>query len=369
MRIGIDARVLYAPQLKGIGRYLQHLLDHLVLADGGHEYLLFYDEGSAVVDRTPRHPGVKAVPVEARSEELWEQWALPRMARRLDVDLFHSPANTTMCWAPCPVVVTLHDADSHRMAAQWGRRAQWYWNGLQRWAYRRTRRFIAPSAFGKQQLMQCLQIPGQRIRVVPHGIAARYHRTDPATVSAWMARYDLHQPYLFTAGARSARKNIPSLLRAFDQVARQRPGVTLVVSGVAGVRDVEAVRSQLANRQRIRCVPHLEEPELIAAYSGAEVFVFPSLNETFGFPPLEAMACGAPVVASNATCMPEVLGDAAFLVDCTRPEPLAEAILKVLGDPALQAQLVERGLARARQFRWEQAARETLAVYEEAVGG
>ncbi|MBI4387595.1 MAG: glycosyltransferase, partial [Candidatus Omnitrophica bacterium] len=141
----------------------------------------------------------------------------------------------------------------------------------------------------------------------------------------------------------------------------------LVVSGVQGVQEVEEAVRQSQNQGRVYLIPHLGQDDLIAAYSGAELFIFPSLEETFGFPPVEAMACGAPVVASNASCIPEVLGDAAYFVDTKEPKPLAEAIAKVLQDKNLRENLIQKGKERAAQFKWEKAARETLAVYEEAI--
>ena len=367
MRIGMDARLLYAEQLKGVGRYLQHLLNHLVSSNGGHEYVLFYDPAHVALDRAPRHARLTAVAVTARNDELWEQWALPRAIRAASVDLFHSPANTTMLRSPCPVVVTLHDAMSHQAAPGWGRRENFYWNGIQRWAYRRVPRFVTPTVFAKQQLVDVLGLPARKISVVYHGISDVYQPAAPEAVRAWRRRYGIEAPYLFTAGGRLPRKNVPTLLRAFDAAARQMPEVLLAVSSVKGVPEIEGLRGRLDARSRIHLLPHLDETDLVPAYSGAELFVFPSLRETFGFPPLEAMACGAPVVASNATCIPEVVGDGAYLVDCARPEPLAQAMLEVLGDAKLRAQLKGRGQARVKQFQWERAAQQTLAVYGEAM--
>lgn len=367
MRIGIDARILCAGQLKGIGRYLQYLLDHLGGADGDYQYVVFYDPKHAVIDRLPQRENITSVPVAARTDELWEQWVLPRAAKKAKLDLFHSPANTTMLWPPCPTVVTLHDAMSHQAARGWGRLENFYWNGVQRWAYRGARRFITPTRFAKQQLLEELGLPDRSIAVIYHGVGETYRPASSVEIERWMERYRVARPYVFIAGGRLSRKNIPTALRAFELVAQRTGRIQLVVSGVQGVPLIEQIVAQLRCRDRIRLLPHLDEPDLIPAYSGAELFVFPSLRETFGFPPLEAMACGTPVVASNATCIPEVVGDAAYLVDCRDPKLLADAIVRVLGDEDTRMEFVQRGLAHVKRFRWERAAQETLRVYQEAL--
>lgn len=369
MRIGLDARLLYASELKGIGRYLQYLVQHLVAADAQHDYVMFYDPAMAMTDRLPATGRAAAVPVRAGSVEAWEQWALPQAVRAHRIELFHSPANTTMVWGSCPIVVTLHDVVSHQLARQWGWREYLYWNVVQRCAYRRAARFITPSAYAKQQLEQVLALPARSIRVVHHGIGSAYRPADPDTVARWTERVGIRRPYLFVAGAKLPYKNIPTALHAFDLLAGRFPQLSLVISSVAGNPAIEQVVAQLRHGARVVRLPHLDEPAMVAAYSGAEAFVFPSLNESFGFPQVEAMACGAPVIASDAACIPEVVGDGALLVDCRRPEPLAEAIVKTLNDPALRAQLIARGLKRAEQFTWERAARATLAVYNEALRG
>ena len=182
-----------------------------------------------------------------------------------------------------------------------------------------------------------------------------------------MTTHNVRKPFVFVAGGRLALKNIPTALRAFDLLAKKKDQIQLVVSGASGVPEIETLAAQLPSRARTRLVPHLEESDLVAAYSGAEIFVFPSLQASFGFPPLEAMACGTPVIASGVDAIPEVVKDAAYLVDCKQPEPLAQAMIEVLEDPTLRANLIKRGSERVKQFRWERAAEQTLGVYEEAM--
>ena len=365
MRIGIDARVL-SGEIKGIGRYLEHLLSTLVSVNGKHEYILFYDAKQPRKIPLLLNGSVTEEELSAPNDELWEQWSVRRAIRKHRLDVFHSPANTTLLWPVCPTVVTLHDAMSHRYATNWGRRENFYWNYIQRNAYRKSSCFIAPSEFAKNQLVNELSIAPEQIRVIHHGISHHYQKASSEVVKTWRQKFGIERPYIFVAGGRLKRKNIPTAIQAFNIVARQLENIDLVVSGVEGVPAVQEAVEQSQNSGRIYLIPHLGQDDLIAAYSGAELFVFPSLEETFGFPPVEAMACGAPVVASNATCIPEVLGEAAYFVDTKESEPFAQAIVKVLKNNSLRAGLVKKGIERARQFRWEKTARETLAVYEEA---
>ncbi len=366
MRIGIDARVL-GGEIKGIGRYLEHLLSALASVNGKHEYVLFYDAKKPRKISLSLDSGMTEENLSAPNDELWEQWVLRQAIRKYRINIFHSPANTTMLWPICPTVVTLHDAMSHRYAKNWGCRENFYWNYVQKKAYRKSFRLITPSKFAKDQLVDELSITPEQIRVIYHGISERYQKATPAVIEAWREKYGIKSSYIFIAGGKLKRKNIPTAIQAFHMIAPQFQDKDLVVSGVESVSAVREVVQKSQNRDRIHLIPHLGQEDLIAAYSGTELFIFPSLEETFGFPPVEAMACGAPVVASNASCIPEVLGSAAYFVDTKEPEPLAQAIVTVLKDDNLRADLTRKGLERARQFKWENTARETLAVYEEAI--
>ena len=365
MRIGIDGRVLYRSEIKGVGRYLQHLLNHLISANGGHEYFLFYNPQDLAQNGLELPRSIVKIPISANSDELWEQWELPKAVRKNQLDIFHSPANTTSVLLGCKTIVTLHDAMSHRFAIRWGRRENFYWNYVQKWAYRKVSKFITPSFFAKCQIVDELSISEQKIKVIYHGISETYQKADLAAVNAWREKYGVKGPYIFIAGGRLERKNIPMAIQAFDIALEKIKPINLVISGVKGVKAVETIVEKIKNHHHICLLPHLHETDLISAYSGAEVFIFPSLEETFGFPPVEAMACGVPVIASNASCIPEVLGDGAYLVDCHQRGLLAEAITTVVNSPDLQRDLIRRGTERVTKYKWEFAAKKTLAVYDE----
>ncbi len=371
MKIGIDARTLYLPELRGIGKMLLDLLEALGSQANGHEFVLYYQQRPDLVDRAPRHPSMRTHAVQSSHQTVLEQWVLPRAVASDRCDLFHSPANTT-CWRqPCPVVLTLHDLmgyDRARHAGPLGRRLDW--RVIQPRAYRRVRRIITASTYSKEQAMQKLGIPAEKIRVVPHGIHPRYRPAEAATVEQVLRQHGVTQPYVLVTGGETPRKNLPRILEAMHALWSQRLlGHQLVVTGVNPmIRErLLAQFPWVAHEQRLRLLGYVDEEELVPFYSGADVFVYASLDEGFGLPPLEAMACGTPAIASNATSIPETVGNAALLINPMNIEEIAEAIRRLARDEALRHELVERGFAHVRGFTWDRAARETLAVYEEAV--
>ena len=198
--------------------------------------------------------------------------------------------------------------------------------------------------------------------------------TDPEILARTRARYGLNEGYIFYLGGLDQRKNVPQLVRAFAHVHRLlgKPNLQLLIAGNPDRQkgplfpDPRPVAADLGMTGQI-IYRFVEEEDKPALYSGASVFVFPSLYEGFGLDPLEAMSCGAPVVCSNRTSLPEVVGDAALLVDPDNTQKLVEAMCRVLTDESLQADLRARSLQRASLFNWHKTARETLAVYEEAL--
>ena len=287
---------------------------------------------------------------------LWEQFVLPR---QVGGELLWSPCNT----GPLRVrkqVVTIHDLAFRDCPGAFSRAfTAWYGWLLPRLA-NRVRRIITVSEFSRQRIVECLQVAPERVCVVPNGVDRRFHPVDPPQRAAVAGRLKLPRRYVLSIGSLEPRKNLRGLLRAWELLGSACAGCSLVLCGV---------RSHVFRDAGLTGLPddvilpgYVADEHLPALYSGAEMFVYPSLYEGFGLTVLEAMACGTPVVCSSTTSLPEVAGDAAVTVEPTDAAALSAAIGRVLGDRRLRAELGERGLARAAQFSWEHTAAETWRV-------
>ncbi|WP_162179477.1 glycosyltransferase family 4 protein [Thermogemmatispora carboxidivorans] len=383
MRIGINALFFRYPA-SGSGQYLLHLLKALATLDQRHEYILLGPRPESPPLALSDHMRYVATPVPsllARSENIeklfWEQMTSPRAARSHGVDLLHIPYFAPPLRASMPVVVTVHDVIPwHLPIYRAGARIEAYMQ-LIAYAVRHATLIITVSEHAKRDIVETLKLPSERIRVIYEAAGEEYHPVhDPEQLATARARYGLaeHQRYVFYLGGLDVRKNVPQLVRAFARVYERlgEPDLRLLISGdpdrQRGPRfsDPRPVAAELgiADKVIVRFVHDEDKPAL---YSGAGLFVFPSLYEGFGLDPLEAMACGAPVVCSNRTSLPEVVGDAALCVDPTDLDALADAMYAVLSDMRLEADLRARSLRRATQFSWQRTASETLAAYEAAL--
>jgi glycosyltransferase involved in cell wall biosynthesis len=313
----------------------------------------------------PRGSALGRVVRGLRRELSWFPLELPRRARRLGLDLLHCPVGLAPVRSRVPLAVTVHDV----MALE---HPGWFTpaNRLQQRlvlgpAARRAAVVLCPSSFSRARAVERLGLAPDRVRVTPWGVDERFSpgAADPAP----LARLGVAPPYLLTVGALQPRKNLEAALAAFERLGERELG--LVIAGGRGWGDAELQarlrRSPAASR--VRLTGRVTDAELVELYRGAECFVFPSRYEGFGLPPLEAMACGAPVVASDLTSMPEVLDDAALLVDPDDVGALAAALDELLATPALAAELAERGRRRAAGFTWAAAAEATLAAYRAAL--
>lgn len=363
MRIAIDARLWTEPR-SGIGRYTRALTEHLLRLAPEEKWILY-------ADRTPGPalPGAEVRCLPWPQRLLWSLWHAPRDLRRRPVDLFHGVTGFELPGrGPWALVTTVHDLVPLRLPALVPARHRWAVRCLLGGALRRAHRVIAVSETTREELLARYRLPPERVVVVPEAAAPHFVPPAPSALAAVRVRYGLTRPYVLFVGFLEPKKNLGVLLEAI--AALRRAGVwgdtELIVVGAPGWGPDPVERAHaLGLGGAVRFVGAVADAELPALYGGALAFAFPSLWEGFGLPALEAMAAGAPVVASNRGALPEVTAGAALLVDPT-PRPLAEALERLLGDPALRERLRLAGLVRAAQFSWERTARETLAVYRAA---
>ncbi|NOZ27369.1 MAG: glycosyltransferase family 4 protein [Chloroflexi bacterium] len=236
----------------------------------------------------------------------------------------------------------------------------------------RARRIIADSFSTRDDLVQTWNIPSERISVVHVGVEKVYRPAPPEAVEAFRRRRGLPERFVLYLGTLEPRKNVIAAVEAFARWIQATGDRTtwLILGGAKGwyYEQIFSRVQELGITDRVRFPGYIPSAELPDWYRAAEVFLYPSLYEGFGLPPLEAMACGTPVITSNTSSLPEVVGDAALKVDPHDVEAIAEALARLLEDADLRRQLREAGLERARLFSWERTARETIAAYHLALG-
>jgi glycosyltransferase involved in cell wall biosynthesis len=364
VHIGFDASTLSTQG--GPRTYVQGLLDALLELDRENRYTVFYND-PCHLGRFPQANEV-VLPGKKPLARLWrEHVLLPAACRRDGIDLLHCPKSAIPFRAPCPVVVTLHDLiplkhpETERLAARL------YWRLQIPIAARRSSFIITDSEHARQEIMADFDVPAERIRAVMLGFDPRMiEPRDPATGTAVRARYGLPEQYLLYVGTIQPRKNIATLIEAFNLLKKERgvPNRLVIVGRKGWLYDQLFARiSELGLAKEIVFTGFVPDEDLPFIYDGARVFAYLSLFEGFGLPPLEAMACGVPVVTSNTTSLPEVVGDAGITLPPTDVGAVCDALWRILGDAALRETMSRNGAARARQFSWEAAARETLAIY------
>lgn len=297
----------------------------------------------------------------------WLQVELARQARMRRADLLHAAAFLGPRRAACPMVVNVLDTTFLVYPNDFDARWQFY----ARWVIPRTVRqaaaIITLSQHAKSEIVRAYAISPEHVHVIPPGVGAEFHsHHDPARVAETRARYGLSPAYLLFVGEIVPRKNVPTIVRAFAQLAGEFPECTLALVGPrgSGWREVETTIARLGVQNAVRVLGFVPEPDLPRLYAGARAFVFASRLEGFGMPLLEAMASGTVVVSTPNPPVPEIVRDAACLAADATPDALAAALRRVLHDAAYADELRTRGLERARHFTWTRTAQETFAVYQ-----
>ena len=371
MKIAIDARKW---RDYGIGTYVRNVVGHLARLDRETTYFLFCDRSD---ESTLRDLAENFVPVveDSAGYSLQEHYSIPLKLRRLGADLLHSPHYVLPLLCRTPAVVTIHDC-IHLLFPQ-------YLPNRFAWQYAR---FMMGSAIHRSALIFTVSEASRRdilrfypdadpdlLQVVPNAIDEAI-LDDPGEEETQRVkeRYQIRGRFVLYAGNIKPHKNLERLIVAFG-LLKQRPGhedVKLLIIGdeVNRYGSLRRAVEAAGVRQDVRFFGFVPDTTLAALYRLASVFAFPSLYEGFGLPPLEAMACGTPVVTSSLTSLPEVVGDAAVLVDPYDPADIGGGLERVLADDALRAELSARGRARAQEFSWERSVRAIHAGYLKALG-
>ncbi len=369
-RIAIDARKW---RDYGIGTYVRNIVRALALIDHENTYFLFchHEDVPTLKDLSENF-----VPVvnESLGYSIREHWSLPAQVRRLGVDLFHEPHYVLPLLLGTKSVVTIHDCIHLRFPEYLPNRAAiHYARFMKTSALRRAKVVFTVSEASKRDILHFFPwTDPSRIRVVSNAIDADLMEApDQEELDRVKERYQIAQRFILYAGNIKPHKNLPRLIEAFARL-RATPGhedVHLMIIGdeIGKTPELRRRVESFQLRPFVRFFGFVPERTLAALYRLATVFAFPSRYEGFGLPPLEAMACGTPVVTSNVSSLPEVVGNAAVLVDPDDGEAIAAGISRILDDPAFANDLKEKGRIQAKKFNWEDSARKTLAGYNEAL--
>jgi glycosyltransferase involved in cell wall biosynthesis len=383
VRIAINAWFLNQPGT-GSGQYLQNLMRLMPVIAPDHQFLLV-----APPDRFPSQvPGsqVEFWPLHSPAwrgnlgKVLVEQLAFPRISRHWQADVAHVPYWGSPLWTPVPTVVTIHDLIPLLLPAYRGNMWVRFYTRLVSASARRAALVLTDSLASKRDIEEHLGLPSQHVRCVYLAAGERFNPAPTPGDEAVRLSYDLpdgsrpSEPgrYVLYLAGHDVRKNVAALVEAFATVAQADADVVLVIGGRLPqgddplFYDPRPLVKALGLANAVRLIGWVDEDDKPALYRGANCAAFPSHYEGFGLPVLEALGCGTPLVTSNASSLPELLGDAGFAVDPNDVQGLAGAILSCLVDEALAADLRRRGPEQAARFTWAQTARETLATYSEA---
>ncbi|MFA6451257.1 MAG: glycosyltransferase family 1 protein [bacterium] len=368
MKLGIDGREFQNAGRTGIGRYLADFIEWTAANRPDIDIAVFMNQRCRY---TPPGPRVSEVIIKEDITQIWDQILLPRAIKSNNIDVFLSPYFKMPMLAPCPVVLVVNDLIPLRLPASLSGSAALtnaYFRATAFAALRRAARIISISEFSKQDVAREFGIPPGSITVAPLGISDELAPVrDAETIRITAARYGIKKPYILYVGQLRASKNVDSLIRAYASLQDNfKNEYTLAIGGQKTGEYSRLVKlsKELGADEKIDFLGFVDDGSLAALLSGAALFVYPSLYEGFGFPPLEAMACGAPVVCSAASSLAEVIGEAALAVDPPDAKNIAAAIERVLSDCALRESLALKGIERAREFTIERMSRGFLSVIE-----
>ncbi len=367
-RIGIDYTAAIQ-QSAGIGRYVRELISALLQLDQDNDYRLF----AASSDPLPLSPfPVKRLPLHDKwLMRIWHRARIPLPVELITgrLDLFHSPDFTLPPTRPgTPTLLTVHDLSFIRDPDSADQRLRAYLKQVVPRSVRRASHILADSEATRQDLIDLWDTPAEKITVIYCGVESRFRPvTDPAALAAVRVRYNLgERPFILSVSTLQPRKNYRRLIRAFAPLAVRHPELLLVFAGGKGwqYEEILAEPERLGLADRVRFTGFVADDELPALLSAAALFAFPSLYEGFGLPILEAMACGTPVIASDRSSLPEVVGEAGLQVDPLDVAGLTAGMERLLSDEELRHELAARGRRQAARFSWTDAARQLLAVYQ-----
>jgi len=373
MKIGIDCR-LYSPKFTGIGRYVFEFLKYLAELDTKNEYVLFFNQPEYDSYNVPNERWQKKL-VNIPHYSLAEQWKYSRILKAEKLDLMYFPHFNAPVLYKEPFVATIHDLTLHYYPYK---EYQPHWSPLKQlkiWAYRfimgrtvrNSQHLIAVSGNTKYDLLKEYNLSDSKISVILEGVPENFQKSSPHEIEAVRNKYQISKLYLLYTGVWRSHKNLLNLIRAFHLLIKQGKDIQLVLTGKKdpAYPEIPSLIKALELDKRVITTGFVSEEELIALNSDAHIFVFPSLYEGFGLPPLEAMQFGVPVACSKVSSLPQVCGDAALYFDPHDIHEMSQTMLKLLDDDQLRADLIAKGTENLKRFSWKKMTREIIDIFNE----
>jgi len=388
MKIGVDATCW--GNKRGFGRFTRELLEALLEIDKTNEYLFFIDSETVESETIP--PQVKKIVANTQvsqlkaasadgSRSLKDLWAMSRAVLKHKVDVFFFPAVYSYfpVFNRTKIILTVHDviADHHPELIFPNAKAKFFWKLKQNVAIRQADLIATVSEYSKKQIVEYFKLPESRLRIISEGARPVFkvlEQTDETIET--LARHGLErgEKFLLYVGGISPHKNLAVLINAFEKISVNQTDVKLVLVGdykddpfFSAYPSLKKQVAELKLDDKVVFTGFIPDEDLAQLYNTAQLLVFPSLEEGFGLPAIEAMSCGTPVAASNCSSLPEVLGEAGRFFDPRNVSNMAELIGRILADEQERKAMRETGLARAEQFMWKKAAEDTLLIFNELV--
>lgn len=372
MKVGIVSERLNYP-LTGVGRYTYHLIKGLSIHLHDKLYLIDYKchEPFRDLNKIIIAPWVTHLPKGWKMKSyLWHLYLqFELMKNNFGLDIIHSPENASLFvkLKNQKKIITVHDIIAYKFPKSNTLLTRTRYKLLLPKTLKTADKIISVSNNTKKDLINIFNVPEEKIKVIYPGIDEKFRVLNSNEVSEFQQKYHLKFPYILYVGNLMKHKNVFTLIEAFYKIKKKGIKHKLVIAGtikVKGQRLFDAI-DKLNLRKEVIFTGYVSEEDLPALYNSADLFVYPSLYEGFGFPPLEAMACGTPVITSNTSSLPEVAGNGGIMVDPFDIDGLAKAMYEVLTNEGLREELRKRGLKRTKLFTWENTVKETLSLYKE----
>ena len=377
MRIGIEGQRLFRKKKHGMDMVALELIKNLQILDKKNEYFIFVkpDEDRNVLTETDNF---KIIELSGGPYPTWEQIALPRAAKKYQCDILHCTSNTAPLFSKIPLITILHDiiymeSSYSKILSSSASSYQKFGNIYRKLVVPRvvkqSKKVVTVSHFEKNRIADFFGMKNQEtITAIYNGVSEHFKPiTNAEELKRVKLKYNLPDNYLFFLGNTDPKKNTRGVLKAFSDFLKQTElDYKLVMLDYDG-DELNKLLNDIGDKalkDKIVLTGYVVNTDLPAIYSQCKIFLYPSLRESFGIPMLEAMACGVPVITSNTSSMPEVSGDAAHIIDPTKPEEITSGIIKILDDKTYQEMLCKKGLERQKQFSWSNMAKEYLNLYE-----